>query len=347
MKVPYAAGMGLSLLGSNQSLRVTSIVALAFATSVGVACADDPADPSSTGGGGGTAGSSGGKGGTAGTGGASNTGGSAGKGGTAGTGGTSGGTAGTGGTTGGTAGTGGTGGDPGAGGMPGAGGAPMGGEGGMPGAGGDPGVAGMPGAGGDPGAGGMPSGEGGMGGGGTVDPPFSWFTGFETANDGWGPRGSTVNRVTTAKHSGEYSLEVTGRTANWNGTQMSLVSFYTGGQLEAGKQYSISIWASAIVPDPMPDPAPDFELVLTEQLVFPAEQSACGNTNGSAGFSRLAAATPAPVDSWVELKSGANQKLAITVPAGCSPSTYLVYVEAPSPTLSFRIDDVTITEIVP
>lgn len=133
--------MKLSLLGSNHSIRATGIVALVAATFVGVACADDPVNPDSSGGSGGTSsgtggtssgtgGSSSGTGGTAGnaTGGSAGnaTGGTAGKGGSTNTGGS------TSGGSGGTNSSGGSAGDAGSGGVPGAGGDPSVGDGGDP-----------------------------------------------------------------------------------------------------------------------------------------------------------------------------------------------------------------------
>jgi hypothetical protein len=363
--------MGLSLLGSNQSLRVTSIVALAFATSVGVACADDPADPSGSGASGGSAGSSGGKGGSAG---ASNTGGSAGKGGTS-NGGTSGGTAGTSnggtaGTSGGTAGSGGTGGDPGAGGLPGAGGMPDGaggmpdgaggmpdGAGGMPdGAGGMPdGAGGMPdGAGGMPdGAGGMPDGAGGMGGmggEGPVDPPLpiNLLTGtpdpvdFEVNTNGWYTFGGTLALTEEFAHTGLKSGFVTKRTANYMGPATNITAHFT-----AGKTYKATAWAALD-----PDSAGAQDLKLSAKFdgctTLPATRYM---TIGQS----LAAENAA--GEWVELTGN------FTNPVDCADATKVeMYVEGPlgqgdpvepatDPVtyyrISFAIDDVSLVDVTP
>src|SRR4051794_27501985 len=49
-------------------------------------------------------------------------------------------------------------------------------------------------------------------------PPTIASTSFETGADGWGPRGSAqVATTTTLARTGASSLQVTGRTANWNG----------------------------------------------------------------------------------------------------------------------------------
>jgi endo-1,4-beta-xylanase len=56
--------------------------------------------------------------------------------------------------------------------------------------------------------------------------------------DGWTGRGSATATASTAQaHGGTESLYVTGRTANWNGAQISVAD-----KMYAGSQYAVSLW---------------------------------------------------------------------------------------------------------
>jgi hypothetical protein len=187
-------------------------VALAVATCVGVACADDPAKPANNGGSSGSAG----KGGSSGSG---NSGGTAGKGGTGGSnsdGGTD---------SGGTTNSGGTAGDagaPGSGGVPGAGGAPVGGEGGELSIGGE--------------------------GGGGSDPeppdPNNKLTGdlnpydFETGSSIWWPFGAPTHGVSEdLAHSGTKSYSATKRLNSYDSPATNITD-----HIVPDKVYKFTSW---------------------------------------------------------------------------------------------------------
>src|SRR5579884_758999 len=63
--------------------------------------------------------------------------------------------------------------------------------------------------------------------------------------DGWSGRGSaTVANSTATAHTGSHSLLVTGRTANWNGPQISVDK-----KMYNGSNYSISLWIKLLPTD--------------------------------------------------------------------------------------------------
>lgn len=82
------------------------------------------------------------------------------------------------------------------------------------------------------------------------DPSLQDNTGITTnfddgATDGWSGRGSaTVQNSTVTAHSGSNSLLVTGRTANWNGPQISV-----NNKMYNGSQYSVSLWIKLLPTD--------------------------------------------------------------------------------------------------
>lgn len=69
---------------------------------------------------------------------------------------------------------------------------------------------------------------------------------FEDGVDGWSSRSgsSTVASSTAAAHSGSASLLVTGRTANWDGPQISVSN-----KMYVGSAYSISAWVMLVPTD--------------------------------------------------------------------------------------------------
>jgi len=61
---------------------------------------------------------------------------------------------------------------------------------------------------------------------------------FESTFAPWGARGSVTLALADEAHGGSHSLSVTGRTANWNGTQTSVTSMF-----QAGTTYSVTLQA--------------------------------------------------------------------------------------------------------
>jgi len=253
---------------------------------------------------GGTAsGAAGGTGGSAGTGG--------GKGGTGG--GTSGG--GKGGTGGGGTGGGGTGG----GGKGGTGGGGTGGDG----TGGD-GTGGGGTGGGGTGGGGTKGGNGGNGGGGGGVNLIT-NSGFETNTTGWSVFGGSaaIARTTAQAHLGTQSLLITGRTQTYQGPQYSVLSLVT-----PGTSYTLSLWGRL--------PSSNSTGSLTVTLHY----TCSGGSSAGENYFTWVATSAASASSWTQF-SGVQ-----TFPAcagGGSMSAALFYVESPSATLSYYVDDVVFT----
>ncbi len=248
-------------------------------------------------------------GGSSGSGGSDATGGSGGSGGTGasgGSGGTGGGSGGTGGGSGGTGGgSGGTGGGSGGtgGGSGGTGGGSGGTGGGSGGTGGDAG-----------GAGGM--GEGGQGGAMPCEGNLFEGCGFESGTlEGWSARGGVTLTPTTADaYEGDYSVAVTGRTANWNG-----IAYNVLGLLETGVNYQATVYAKVISGGPT-------SVRLTRQLN-------CDDINGDqyVWVGNMDAVDVA--DGWVELSGS------ITLASDCPAITDLLYVEASEAAAEYYVDE--------
>jgi hypothetical protein len=224
-----------------------------------------------------------------------------------GTGGASGGGAGAGGKAG-AGGTGGTGGGTsGAGGKAGAGGT----------GGGTSGAGGKAGAGG---TGGGTSGAAGTGGGGTVN--LITNAGFETNTAGWSVFGGsgTIATTTDQAHTGTRSLVITGRTQTYQGPQYGILSIVT-----PGTSYSISLWGRLAASNP------------TGSLIVTVHYTCSGGTSAGDHYFRWVETTAASSSSWTHLT---GVRTFPTCDGGGTVGAASLYVESPSATLSYYIDDV-------
>ena len=150
---------------------------------------------------------------------------------------------------------------------------------------------------------------------GCAEPPeqSGLYSDFETGTtQGWGGRGSAAVAVTTAdKYQGNYSLQVTNRTASWNGPSINALC-----KIQRGSKYSISLWAK-LLPG---EPASQIRVSLQTQL------------SGTTNFLTVIGNTNVTDAAWVQLRSDYI--------LGSDVDHLDFYVETASGTASFYIDNV-------
>ncbi|WP_214108456.1 endo-1,4-beta-xylanase [Acrocarpospora catenulata] len=136
---------------------------------------------------------------------------------------------------------------------------------------------------------------------------------FESGTQGWAPRGGGVLVVTTtdAFHSGAQALQVSGRSANWQGTSITP-------PFEKGITYNVTAWARALPGQP------------SSTVALTMERTPSG---GSTTYERVAAATVTDA-GWVELTGAYSYSV---------DSTLNLYFESSGDTVAFYLDDVVIT----
>ena len=132
-------------------------------------------------------------------------------------------------------------------------------------------------------------------------------TGFEDGTDGFTGRGAAKVAVVSGGRSGN-CLSVTGRTSTWNGAELNVTD-------------SISVWVKQTSDS-------DKTMKLSGNLAVSGQQDS---------YPAIKDNTTVPSGSWVELKG------IYTVPASFTKLTF--YVEGPSDTFDFLVDDVTIKQI--
>lgn len=177
--------------------------------------------------------------------------------------------------------------------------------------------------GGGNGGGGAEGGNGGTGGGGGVN--LITNSGFETDTTGWSVFGgvATIATTTAQAHSGTQSLVITGRTQPYQGPQYSVLSVAT-----PGTSYTLSLWGRL--------PSSNSTGSLTVTLHY----TCSGGSSAGENYFTWVATSAASASSWTRF-SGAQ-----TFPAcagGGSMSAAAFYVESPTATLSYYVDDVVFT----
>jgi GH35 family endo-1,4-beta-xylanase len=136
---------------------------------------------------------------------------------------------------------------------------------------------------------------------------------------GWVPRGNVTLTITTeAAATGTHSLKTTGRTAGWNGPSLDVLPLLTPGTI-----YQFKISARLL-----PGEAPT-QIVMTMQRT----------TADGTSYDRVAAtsATGATDAGWVTLQGTYRVPDCLT--------GLILYVESPSATASFYVDDFSITVV--
>ena len=140
-------------------------------------------------------------------------------------------------------------------------------------------------------------------------------TGFEDGTDGFTGRGAAKVAVASGGRSGN-CLSVTGRTSTWNGAELNVTD-----SIVKGATYSISVWVKQTS-------GSDKTMKLSGNLAVSGQDDS---------YPAIKDNTTVPSGSWVELKG------TYTVPASFTKLTF--YVEGPSDTFDFLVDDVTIKQI--
>lgn len=175
--------------------------------------------------------------------------------------------------------------------------------------------------------GGSATGGSGPGGGGTGGGGVNLITnsGFETNTSGWSVFGgaATIARSTAQAHSGTQSLVITGRTQPYQGPQYSVLSVAT-----PLTSYSLSLWGRLASSN------------ATGSLTVTLHYSCSGGSSAAENYFTWVATAAASATSWTEF-SGVQ-----TFPAcagGGTMSAASIYVESPTATLSYYIDDIVFT----
>ncbi len=133
---------------------------------------------------------------------------------------------------------------------------------------------------------------------------------MESGTTGWSVFGSgTLTSVTSPVHSGSRALEITGRTASWNGPSQSLTS-----KLTNGKSYTTIVWMRSVTNSP------------TGKVTMAV------TANGTTNYIQLASGA-VNSSGWTELTG------TTTVSWSGTLSSATFYVETTSGTDSFYIDD--------
>ena len=150
-------------------------------------------------------------------------------------------------------------------------------------------------------------------------------SGFETNTTGWSVFGgsATIATTTAQAHSGTQSLVITGRTQTYQGPQYSVLSLVT-----PGTSYTLSLWGRL--------PSSNSTGSLTVTLHY----TCSGGSSAGENYFTWVATSAASASSWTQF-SGVQ-----TFPAcagGGSMSAASFYVESPSATLSYYVDDVVFT----
>ena len=142
-------------------------------------------------------------------------------------------------------------------------------------------------------------------------------TGFSSdfedmTTQGWGPRGDAVLENAEVAHSGARSLEVTGRTASWQGPTHDALC-----KMHNGSDYNVSVWVRLVAGEP-------------DTLIRVSIQHSLDG--GADQFNTVIGNTLVTDGEWTELRVE-NYPFAFNVDA------LQIYVESDSGTASFYIDD--------
>lgn len=149
-------------------------------------------------------------------------------------------------------------------------------------------------------------------------------TDFEDGNlDGWSSRaGATLANSTADAHGGTHSLLVTGRTAAYDGPQISV-----NNKMYVGSTYAVSVWVKL---------GPNATAADTLRVSL---QTTSG---GTTSYNTVVGNTPVPLDTWVNLKIAKY-----SMGSSYDPGQAYLYVESNSGTQDFYIDDFTLNYIPP
>ena len=139
-------------------------------------------------------------------------------------------------------------------------------------------------------------------------------TGFEDGTDGFTGRGAAKVAVVSGGRSGN-CLSVTGRTDKWNGAELDVTK-----SIVKEATYTFSVWVKQTTGS-------------AQTIKLSANLSVSGQQDS---YPAIKDETTVPSGLWVEIKG------TYTVPSAFSKLTF--YVEGPSGTFDFLVDDVTIIQ---
>ncbi|MDE7300174.1 MAG: carbohydrate binding domain-containing protein, partial [Lachnospiraceae bacterium] len=134
---------------------------------------------------------------------------------------------------------------------------------------------------------------------------------FADGNVFFTPFGSGTPAIVSGGHDDDFAMQVTGRTAGWNGAAADLASYNA-----MGKTVSISYY------------------VKTEEAIE-VNVTLNGEQGGEATYNRLASSGEVAPGEWVQVTGS------VEVPADYTKC--VIYFESPSETANFTIDEVVIT----
>ena len=149
---------------------------------------------------------------------------------------------------------------------------------------------------------------------------------FETNTTGWsvfGGGSATIARTTAQAHSGTQSLVITGRTQTYQGPQYSVLSLVT-----PGTSYSLSLWGRL--------PSSNSTGSLTVTLHY----TCSGGSSAGENYFPWVATSAASASSWTQFS---GVQTFPTCAGGGSMTAAQLYIESPTATLSYYVDDVVLT----
>ncbi|AZT91393.1 cellulose 1,4-beta-cellobiosidase [Caldicellulosiruptor changbaiensis] len=144
---------------------------------------------------------------------------------------------------------------------------------------------------------------------------------FENNTTNWQPRGEGVKiKLDTSKyHEGNKSLYISGRTAFWHGAKIPIIKYVV-----PGKRYKFSIWVYHTSMD-----LKRFSILVQRKMADEAQYRYDWITSSEVAG-----------DSWVEISGS------YVVPNNGKIEELDFYIESQDPTLSFWIDDFTISDLL-
>lgn len=124
-------------------------------------------------------------------------------------------------------------------------------------------------------------------------------------------RGDGTPAIVSGGHDDDFAMQVTGRTANWQGAQADLSSYGL-----AGRTINISYWVKA---------------EETTEVNVTLEEASAAGTN----YNRVASSGDLTPGEWTQVTG--------TIVVGAETTKPILYFESPSETASFMIDEVVIS----
>lgn len=136
---------------------------------------------------------------------------------------------------------------------------------------------------------------------------------FNDENLFFGNRGDGTPAIVSGGHDDDFAMQVTGRTATWNGAQVDLSSYNL-----AGRTIDVSYWVKV-------EEATEVNITLEENFSDGADTA----------YNRVASSGELTPGEWTQVTG--------TIEVGANTSKPILYFESPSETASFTVDEVVIS----